>query len=122
MKPITRETMKRAGITYKMLGEALGKGHTHISGAIQEWLPPEEAGEFVRALGELTPLSTKERREIFREVVNWPGEAGRSVVDRISTEDPWAEINEATEKVGPTNYEQAERDAKRLFGEKNGDS
>jgi hypothetical protein len=122
MKPKTQQAMKRAGITYQILGEALGKDHTYINRAIAQRLPPEQAGTFVRALGELTHLTTKERREIFREVVNWPGEAGRSVVRRISTEDPWAELNEATERLGPTNYEQAERDAKRLFGGKNNDS
>ena len=83
---------------------------------------PEQAGEFVRALGEITPLNTRERHEIFREVVNLPGEAGRSIMDRISTEDPWAEIREATENLGPTNYKRAERDAKRVLEENSDDS
>jgi hypothetical protein len=64
--------MERAGITYQMLGKALGKDHTYTNRAIQERLPPEQARESMRAIGELTLLPTKESREIFREVINWP--------------------------------------------------
>jgi hypothetical protein len=61
MKPKTQQAMKRAGITYQVLGEALGKDHTYTNRAIAQRLPPEQAGNFVRALGELTHLTTKER-------------------------------------------------------------
>jgi hypothetical protein len=46
-----------------MLGEALGKDHTYANRAIQERLPPEQAGEFVHTLGELTLLPTKRLRQ-----------------------------------------------------------
>ena len=69
MKPKIRDTMKRAGITHQLLGEALGKDHTYTNRAIQGRLPPEQAGEIVHALGDLTHLTIKARREIFRVVV-----------------------------------------------------
>lgn len=108
--------MKRAGLTYARFAEALGWQWYDVAHAVSQRLSPERAGEFVRALGEFTHLTTKERREIFREVVNSPGKKDAPLFDRISTEDPFSEIKEAAARLGETNYEAAERDARKFLG------
>jgi hypothetical protein len=64
--------MKQADITYQVHGDTFGKDRTYTNWAIQKKLPAKQAGEFVRALGELPHLTTNERHERFCKVVNWP--------------------------------------------------
>ena len=47
-KPATRAAIKRSGLTYSALGEALGKDKRYVSRAVFLQLPIEEAGRFVR--------------------------------------------------------------------------
>jgi hypothetical protein len=115
-KPKAEEAMKRAGLTHARLAEELGWNWWDVSHAFDQRLDPERAGEFVRTLGTFTHLTTKERREIFREVVNSPGKKDEPLFSRISTEDPFEDLNEASCRMGITDYRNGERDARDLFG------
>lgn len=105
---MTLAVMERGGVTGAVLGKALGRDERYVQDALRTRLSPERAGELVRALAELTSLSTRERREVFREIVNLPGED--ALQEHVSSEDPFENLRGTN--LGITDYEQAERDAK----------
>jgi hypothetical protein len=114
LKPATQAALKKAGISHTQLGAAVGRDRFYVWRALSERLPPEKAGEMVRVLGEMAGLSTAERQEVFKELVNWPGEKDKSFTRRISSEDPMAELREATaerygDEYGPS-YDHLDKD------------
>jgi hypothetical protein len=114
LKPATQRALKNAGISRAALCRKLGKHHSHVSNALHQRLNAEDAGEMVRVLGEMANLATAEKQEVFKELVNWPGEKHKPFARRILSEDPMAELREATaerygEEYGPS-YDRLDKD------------
>ena len=101
-KTKTLTVLREAGIGHARLGAALGRDGPYVSIALSERISAEEAGEMCRVLGEMAGLSAAERREVFRELVNRPGEGEDSLFGRVSSEHPMEEVYDAVrERYGP---------------------
>ncbi len=99
----TQAALEEAGISQGRLGVALGRDRFYVERALSGHISPEEAGEMCRVLGEMAGLSAVARREIFRELVNHPGEQDDPLFGRVSSEDPMDEAYDAVrERYGPS--------------------
>ncbi len=114
-KTRTHAVLKEAGIGHARLGAALGRDRSHVWRALSERLTAEEAGEMCRVLAEMAGLSAAEKKEVFRELVNWPGEAETPLFGRVSSEHPMDELYDAVrERYGP-DYEGYPRGSRKNF-------
>ena len=99
----TQAALEEAGISQGRLGAALGRDRFYVEQALSGRLTPEEAGEMCRVLAEMAGLPATARREIFRELVNHPGEQDDPLFGRVSSEDPMDEAYDAVrERYGPS--------------------
>ena len=102
-KTRTQAALEAAGIDHARLGSALGRDRSYVQGALSGRLGAEEAGAVCRVIGEMAGLSAAEKRGIFEELVNWPGEQDDPLFGRISSEHPMDELYDAVrERHGPS--------------------
>jgi transcriptional regulator with XRE-family HTH domain len=97
LKERTQAALRRAGLTQAELARKAGVRQYAVEHALYSRLAAEPAGKITRALGDALSLGSEDRRALFTEIMNFPGET-RDISSRVATESVMQRFKDSLEE------------------------